>query len=133
MYRQYRKGKGGILGDDMGAFFRDGSDDELIRVQVWERRFRSSRSSRRSWVCRSLRLGEGFADTGGAGKTGMRQTDNMRRARILSELNTPFPKPSSHGLTCLIACPASVVHNWAREFETVGDSAPRSGSVADED
>lgn len=33
--------------------------------------------------------------------------------------DAPFPKPTIHGVTCLVVCPTSVVHNWAREFQTV--------------
>ncbi|KAM0747985.1 hypothetical protein T439DRAFT_87826 [Meredithblackwellia eburnea MCA 4105] len=55
-------------------------------------------------------------------KTGTRKGDKGRRKTAVTELATGqrLSKPSSLGATCFIACPASVVHNWRREFETWG-------------
>jgi SNF2 family DNA or RNA helicase len=55
------------------------------------------------------------------GKKGLKKHDAQRRKRSINELarGEAFPAPSAHGQTCLVICPASVVRNWEREFETV--------------
>ncbi|ORY86023.1 P-loop containing nucleoside triphosphate hydrolase protein [Leucosporidium creatinivorum] len=51
-------------------------------------------------------------------KTGRRQDGGARSGAIRQiPSGEPLPAPSEHGLTCLIICPASVVHNWEREFQ----------------
>lgn len=125
MYRQYRKGKGGILGDDMGAFWcslsrRERGTDGWAALGLGKTiQVIAFLSAIMGAFLLSRRLFESLTDEEREDKTGMRKTDNMRRAGILSELDRPFPKPSAHGKTCLITCPASVVHNWERELEKV--------------
>ncbi|KAM0786057.1 hypothetical protein ACM66B_006868 [Microbotryomycetes sp. NB124-2] len=52
-------------------------------------------------------------------KKGIRKYDHGERERaILRHPKGATPTPTEFGPTCLIVCPASVVHNWAREFAT---------------
>ncbi|GEM11524.1 RAD26-like SNF2 family DNA-dependent ATPase [Rhodotorula toruloides] len=88
LYRQFRKGIGGILGDDMGL-------GKTIQVIA----FLSAVMN----------------------KTGFKKDDASKRKDAINAHGDDEPlKPSDLGLTCLIACPASVVGNWQREFRTWG-------------
>ncbi|CDR48662.1 hypothetical protein NBRC10512_001376 [Rhodotorula toruloides] len=54
-------------------------------------------------------------------KTGFKKADAGKRKDAINDLAADEPfKPTDLGLTCLIACPASVVGNWQREFRTWG-------------
>jgi SNF2 family DNA or RNA helicase len=54
------------------------------------------------------------------GKTGFNKHDVDKRKNAINALGPDgVTSPTSLGKTCLIVCPASVVHNWAREFQTV--------------
>lgn len=65
-----------------------------------------------------------------AGKTGLAKFDVDKRRDAINarRKGDDVPPPSSLGKTCLIACPASVVHNWEREFQTVRCIFPCSPS-----
>ncbi|KAL8293046.1 hypothetical protein RQP46_000740 [Phenoliferia psychrophenolica] len=52
------------------------------------------------------------------GKTGMKKDDYESRKDAINAHKNGFHPPSAHGPTALVVCPASVVHNWEREFET---------------
>lgn len=59
-----------------------------------------------------------------ADKTGFKKDDAGKRKDAINDLAADEPfKPTDLGLTCLIACPASVVGNWQREFRTVSTSS----------
>ncbi|GAA5964461.1 hypothetical protein JCM21900_002382 [Sporobolomyces salmonicolor] len=66
------------------------------------------------------------------GKKGLKKFDASKRKDAVHALanDERINSPEDLGPTCLIACPASVVHNWAREFETWGyfDVAIYAGS-----
>ncbi|KAI5474684.1 RAD26-like SNF2 family DNA-dependent ATPase, partial [Pseudohyphozyma bogoriensis] len=98
LFDQWKKGTGGLLGDDMGL-------GKTIMVIAF-----LSTIMRRAPAM------------GLHGVTGTRKIDKDARKRAVREQpdneDGEGPKPSEYGLTCLIACPASVVHNWRREFET---------------
>lgn len=51
----------------------------------------------------------------------MRKFDAGKRKAAINERSHDEPpvEPTALGPTCLIICPASVVHNWEREFATV--------------
>ena len=61
------------------------------------------------------------------GKNGV-ETDNNRRSKHVSNLQDraawkkwrELPPADATWPTCLIIAPSTVVHNWQREFETVG-------------
>jgi hypothetical protein len=56
------------------------------------------------------------------------ETDNNRRGKHVSNLQDraawkkwrELPPADASWPTCLIIAPSTVVHNWQREFETVG-------------
>ncbi|GAA5874343.1 hypothetical protein JCM1840_001353 [Sporobolomyces johnsonii] len=66
------------------------------------------------------------------GKKGFKKFDASKRKDAVHALanDERIDSPEDLGPTCLIACPASVVANWAREFETWGyfDVAVYAGS-----
>ncbi|GAA5896419.1 hypothetical protein JCM5296_002726 [Sporobolomyces johnsonii] len=66
------------------------------------------------------------------GKKGFKKFDANKRKDAVHALanDERIDSPEDLGPTCLIACPASVVANWAREFETWGyfDVAIYAGS-----
>ncbi|GAA5973582.1 hypothetical protein JCM11641_007134 [Rhodosporidiobolus odoratus] len=64
-------------------------------------------------------------------KTGLKKYDeDKRKDAINARKRGDIVAPSEMGQTCLIVCPASVVHNWEREFQTWGyfDIAIYAGS-----
>ncbi|GAA5839010.1 hypothetical protein JCM11251_007852 [Rhodosporidiobolus azoricus] len=55
------------------------------------------------------------------GKQGLKKHDGDKRKAAVNNLKLgEIVAPSDLGQTCLIVCPASVVHNWEREFQTWG-------------
>ncbi|KAL8291266.1 hypothetical protein RQP46_002244 [Phenoliferia psychrophenolica] len=91
MYKHYAAGKGSINGDDMGL-------GKTIQVIAFL--------------------------SAVMGKTGRSKYDSDKRKNHINDFNPKrgedYPAPSDLSPTCLIACPSSVVHNWAREFKVWG-------------
>ncbi|GAA5907695.1 hypothetical protein JCM6882_008950 [Rhodosporidiobolus microsporus] len=55
------------------------------------------------------------------GKEGFKKHDADKRKKAVNELKRgDVVSPSELGKTCMINCPASVVRNWEREFQTWG-------------
>lgn len=53
-------------------------------------------------------------------KTGTKADKGLRNKRVKKAVDSPS-SPTAYGPTCLIIAPTSVVGNWEREFETVGE------------
>jgi SNF2 family DNA or RNA helicase len=64
-------------------------------------------------------------------------TDNHRRRKYVSRLQDreawkerrELPAADAKWPTCLIIAPSTVVHNWQREFETVGTAVDWRASI----
>ncbi|KIM41907.1 hypothetical protein M413DRAFT_445116 [Hebeloma cylindrosporum] len=94
LWRQYKEGRGGLLGDDMGlgktiqvisflsAIMKK---DGIITDKHRRRKYVSKLQDKKAW----------------------------RERRELPKANAKWP-------TCLIIAPSTVVHNWEREFQTWG-------------
>lgn len=113
LYSQFKKGLGGILGDDMvrSAFFS----------RSW------LRMAGPIWMLTSFYQGLGKTIqviaflSAVTNKQGLKKYDDGRRKAAINEraVDDPIDMPSDLGPTCLIVCPTTVVHNWEREFQTV--------------
>lgn len=93
-WRQYKEGRGGLLGDDMGL----GKTIQVISFLsaiMRKEGVRTDKHRRRKFVSK-LQDGEAW-----------------KQRRQLPPANAKWP-------TCLIIAPSTVVHNWEREFETWG-------------
>lgn len=93
-WRQYKEGRGGLLGDDMGL----GKTIQVISFLsaiMRKEGVRTDKHRRRKFVSK-LQDGEAW-----------------KKRRQLPPANAKWP-------TCLIIAPSTVVHNWEREFETWG-------------
>ncbi|KAK2465546.1 hypothetical protein APHAL10511_002438 [Amanita phalloides] len=109
LWKQYREGRGGLLGDDMGqVFFLTFADTVLIlyagkTIQV-------------------IAFLSAIMEKSGV------QTDRNRRRKHVSKLQDEeawkkrrvLPPADAAWPTCLLIAPSTVVHNWEREFETWG-------------
>ncbi|PPQ68987.1 hypothetical protein CVT25_009172 [Psilocybe cyanescens] len=102
LYRQYKAGKGGLLGDDMGLV---------------------------SHLTSNLRVGKTIQTIAFLSaimqKTGL-VTDRHRRRKYVFKLQDnknwrrEMPRADAKWPTCLIIAPSSVAGNWEREFEKWG-------------
>ncbi|EDR09438.1 RAD26-like SNF2 family DNA-dependent ATPase [Laccaria bicolor S238N-H82] len=91
-WRQYKEGRGGLLGDDMGLTIQVIS---FLSAIMRKEGVRTDKHRRRKFVSK-LQDGEAW-----------------KKRRQLPPANAKWP-------TCLIIAPSTVVHNWEREFETWG-------------
>ncbi|KAF9480626.1 hypothetical protein BDN70DRAFT_877317 [Pholiota conissans] len=94
LYRQYKEGRGGLLGDDMGL----GKTIQVIS-------FLSAIMKKDGLITDKERRAEHVSR--------LMDEEDWKLRNVVPKANAKWP-------TCLIIAPSTVVHNWGREFDTWG-------------
>lgn len=135
LYGQFKKGIGGILGDDMVRSFCVYCVTPRLTPHCSAGSRQDDPGHRVPLRCHEC-VTAVVASTGplttclAVDKTGFKKDDaGKRKDAITARSDDESFKPSDLGLTCLIACPASVVGNWQREFRTVSELRPASQTI----